>query len=259
MMNFRAVQFLLTMMTGVLPADAEISPASTPPTNLNPLVWDALEKSADLPTMTNLAYFTFWVTNNSSAEATILSTETSCDCTVVEATKILPWHLAPGDGGPLNVRLNTRGKFGLVTKTITVHSSHGAQMLTIHAKIPLTPAPSNVSVRKQDMMAGQADRQAVFRGSCAVCHTLPAAGQIGEMLFVKACGICHTAEHRAEMVPDLAALKHDTDAGYWLNWITLGKAGSLMPAFAQSEGGILDTNQIASLVEYLVKKYPQKK
>jgi hypothetical protein len=30
-----------------------------------------------------------------------------------------------------------------------------------------------------------------------------------------------------------------------------------MPAFAKSEGGILDTNQVESLVEYLVKKFPR--
>jgi mono/diheme cytochrome c family protein len=251
--EMRNLLYLFPFM-GALIARAEISPAPSSA----PLVWDALEKHADLPAMTNNAYFTFWVTNTSATEAAIVATETSCDCTVVEAAKILPWHIAPGESGPLNVRLNIRGKWGVVTKTITVHSSDGTQELTIHAKIPLTPAPSNISVRRRDMMAAQEDRQTVFRGSCAACHALPADGRTGEPLFVKACGICHTAEHRAEMVPDLAALKHDTDAAYWQNWITHGKEGSLMPAFAQSERGILDPNQIASLVEYLVKTYPSK-
>ncbi|HYG21953.1 MAG TPA: DUF1573 domain-containing protein [Verrucomicrobiae bacterium] len=220
------------------------------------LLWDAVEKSVELAAMTNIAGFTFWATNVSDGDVTIHSTETSCDCTVAQAAKLLPWRLAPGEGGSLKVNLNTRGRFGLVTKTITVHSSHGSQVLTIHARIPLTPAPANVSARQRDMMAALQDRQVVFQGSCAACHALPAAGKTGEVLFVKACGICHTAEHRAEMVPDLAALQSKKDEEYWRSWVTHGKPGSLMPAFAMEEGGILDTNQIESLVGYLLKKYP---
>jgi mono/diheme cytochrome c family protein len=59
-------------------------------------------------------------------------------------------------------------------------------------------------------------------------------------------------------VPDLFAIKHPTDAAFWREMITHGKPGSLMPAFALSDGGILDTNQIESLVEYAMKKYPSK-
>lgn len=249
----------MSLLVGVLFSAQSFSaqiPMSTPDI---PLHWDAMEKRIELSAMTNIAYFTFWVTNTATEEVTIHSTETSCDCTVAQAAKLLPWRLNPDDSGPLKVNLNTRGRFGLVTKTITVHSSHGSQVLTIRAQIPLTPAPANVSARQRDMMAALKDRQVVFQGSCAACHAMPAAGKTGEALFVKACGICHTAEHRAEMVPDLAALQKETSAEYWRLWITEGKSGTLMPAFARSEGGILDTNQIESLVEYLVTKYPARK
>ena len=206
--------------------------------------------------MTNLALFTFWVTNNSPSDAVIGFVEAECDCTVVEANKVFPWTIAPGAGGPLNVRVNIRGRFGIFVKTVTVHSSHGPQVLTVSMNIPLTPAPSNVSVRQKDVVAAKTDRQAVFRGSCAACHATPTFGLTGAALFQKACSICHQAEQRAEMVPDLTALKHPTDADHWRRWITSGKAGSLMPAFAHSEGGILDTNQIESLVEYVMKQFP---
>ena len=96
----------------------------------------------------------------------------------------------------------------------------------------------------------------MFSGSCAACHALPTVGLAGEHLFAKACAICHISTHRAEMVPDLAALKSATGPDYWRGWIMHGKEGTLMPAFAKSSGGILDTNQIESLVEFLVKKYP---
>jgi len=251
---FRLIQLCFVTLVGTLAADAEIPP-TTAGSN-NPLVWDAMEKKQELPGMTNLALFTFWVTNNSTSDAVISSVEAECDCTVVEARTVLPWIIAPGTGGPLNVRVNIRGRFGMFVKTVTVHTSHGPQVLTVSMKIPLTPAPSNVSVRQRDVMAAKADRLAVFRGSCAACHAAPTVGLSGPALFGKACGICHQAEQRAEMVPDLAALKHPTDAEYWRRWITSGKAGTLMPAFANSEGGILDTNQIESLVEYVMTNFP---
>jgi mono/diheme cytochrome c family protein len=231
-------------------------PAETKATASKPaLVWDAMEKRTDLPAMTNLAYFTFSFTNTSPAETTILSTESSCDCTVAEASSKLPWHLNPGEGGTFKIRMNTLGKFGLVTKTVTVHTTEATQLLTINVKIPITPAPFNFSVRKQDVMAAQADRQAVFKGNCAACHSLPAAHLSGSILFEKACGICHVSEHRAEMVPDLSKLKFETTLDYWRTNIMHGKVGSLMPAFAKSEGGMLETNQIESLVEYLQEEF----
>jgi hypothetical protein len=220
-------------------------------TEKNPLVWDASEISVDLPAMTNLVYFTFSVTNASATEATLVSTETSCECTLAEATSKLPWNIKPGEGGFLKVRMNTLGKFGLVTKTIVVHTSHGDQLLRVRVKIPVSPAPFNVSVRQQDMMAAKVDRQAVFHGNCAACHSLPTARMQG--------GICHISEHRAEMVPDLAKLNHETGADFWRTNIVHGKVGSLMPAFGKMEGGILETNQIESLVDYLVKRYPPPK
>lgn len=253
---FRILQFCFVTFAGTLSAHAEIPPATAVPNAPNPLVWDAMEKKQELPGMTNQALFTFWVTNNSLSEAAIGFVEAECDCTVVEGSKVLPWTIAPGAGGPLNVRVNIRGRFGVFIKTVTVHTSHGPQVLTVSMNIPLTPAPSNVSVRQKDLMAAKADRQALFRGSCAACHAAPTFGLTGAALFQKACSICHQAQQRAEMVPDLAALKHPTDADHWRRWITSGKAESLMPAFAHSEGGILDTNQIESLVEYVMKQFP---
>ena len=58
------------------------------------------------------------------------------------------------------------------------------------------------------------------------------------------------------MVTDLKALKNPTDRDYWKKWVTSGKVGSLMPAFAKAEGGPLTDEQIDSLANFLVTKYP---
>ena len=81
---------------------------------------------------------------------------------------------------------------------------------------------------------------------------------MGQELFVAACGICHEAEHRASMVPDLHALPHETSRGFWYVWITFGKTNSLMPGFAESEGGPLTSEQIGTLVDYLSETIPSK-
>jgi hypothetical protein len=74
--------------------------------------------------------------------------------------------------------------------------------------------------------------------------------------------ICHEANPRASMLPDL---HHLTDAAgkpiptneeFWRSWITVGKADTLMPAFAISQGGPLNDIQIASLAAYLNMAYP---
>ena len=56
---------------------------------------------------------------------------------------------------------------------------------------------------------------------------------------------------RATMVPDLHKLTDPTREEFWRSWITAGKADTLMPAFAATQGGPLSDLQIASLAAYL--------
>ena len=58
------------------------------------------------------------------------------------------------------------------------------------------------------------------------------------------------------MVADLHALNHDTNLDFWKTWTSQGKPGSLMPAFAASEGGPLNDAQINSLAQYLASTIP---
>jgi mono/diheme cytochrome c family protein len=79
---------------------------------------------------------------------------------------------------------------------------------------------------------------------------------MGKDLYVSACAICHEGERRAEIVPDLRAIKHETNAEFWRNWIANGREGSLMPAFSHEHGGPLTDAQMTSLVEYLLRAIP---
>ncbi len=241
---------------------AETPPVSPVPpaagTSTDPFAWSAQALESKAEPMARFVTFAFAFTNISSTPASILGTQSSCECTVAELPA-KPWILAPGAVGTLHVRMNVVGRFGLVTKVVAVETSHGTNLLTVRARIPLTPAPFNVSPRITDMAAAKKDPQTIFRDGCAACHAHPTIGRKGQELFVKACGICHQAEHRAEMVPDLAQIPRSKDAAYWRGIIVHGKPGTIMPAFAAAEGGILDPGQVDSLVEYLVRAYPPAK
>ena len=213
-----------------------------------PLVWDATSKKYDAQKGETNAFFAFNVTNASPAEVVVSAVRTSCGCTIAKVPT-LPWRLAPNASGQMEIKVDLRGKRGLLSKIVSVDSSAGLSLLTVNVNIP-EPDP-----REMNRMLAQADRQAVFRNDCVTCHVRPAIGKTGGALYSAACGVCHEAEHRATMVPDLKALNKPTDLNYWDTWVRFGKPGTLMPAFSKASGGPLEDDQVESLVAYLTDHF----
>ena len=222
----------------------------------SPLTWDEMNKEYTAQPGELTADFSFAVTNTSKADVVINWVRPSCGCTVAKLPPT-PWKLAPGEGGTIDLGVDLRGKYGTLSKYVSVDTSHGQIMLTIRVNIPAQQTARNnvLDTRTRNMQIAMADRQAVFKGSCAACHVNPAIGRKGEQLYSAACAICHDAPHRATMVPDLKALKFTPTKEYWAHWIKNGKPGSLMPAFAKAQGGPLSDEQIESLAEYLAHDY----
>ncbi|HVU23331.1 MAG TPA: DUF1573 domain-containing protein [Opitutus sp.] len=215
------------------------------------LEWDALEKTYDAKPGETEARVTFTVTNRSRKPVSVTGVATSCHCTLAQPPRD-PWVIAPGASDQLEVLVDLRNRRGTETKTIYVDTPAGEQELLLHVNVPPTPAMQ----RSMNLDVAFQDRQAVLRGDCATCHVAPAAGKQGAELFVKACLVCHGALHRASFVPDLGIAKEKRDAAFWEKWIREGKEGTLMPAFANANGGPLDDAQIASLVKYLAENLP---
>ena len=181
----------------------------------NPIVWDAMEKTAEAKAGEGAADFVFKATNTSSRPVTIISVHPSCGCTVVDLPAA-PWVLAPGASGNLPATVDFSGKDGALTKSLFVESSAGAQTLLIHIKLP----PADPEARAKNQALAKADRQAVFRGECASCHVIPGFRRTGEELFRGVCLNCHTTLERASMVPDLFSARGHRDAAWWRTWIT---------------------------------------
>lgn len=212
------------------------------------LAWDSTTKRYDAQRGETNALFAFSVTNTTPSEVIVNAVRTSCGCTIAKVPT-LPWHLAAGANGQMEVKIDLRGKRGLLSKIVSVDSTAGLSLLTVNVNIPEPDA------RELNQMAMLADRQAVFKNDCLKCHVTPTVGKTGENLYVTACGICHESDHRATMVPDLKALKKPANHDYWDNWVRHGKPGTLMPAFSKREGGPLEEAQIDSLVTYLTQRF----
>lgn len=232
----------------------------TPPNQIpdSMIAWDSVNKDSTVPFGSAEAKFEFSLTNISSGPITITSVATSCGCTVAKLPA-QPWFLAPGSNGEIHVTMNILNKSGRITKIVTVNSDKGSKMLLVNTTIlPGTGSAGAMGDRERNQQIATADRQAVFRGDCARCHAQPAQNKYGKDLYVAACGVCHESDHRATMVQNLHAIPQETNADFWRNWITNGKTGTLMPAFAQAQGGPLSDAQIGSLVQYLVVAIPSK-
>jgi mono/diheme cytochrome c family protein len=229
-------------------------PANIPVTPRVPtLVFDAETKEYDAKRGEMIAPFTFNLTNVWTNEIKIDQVHASCGCTTAKLPAT-PWRIPPGGSGAVQAQVNLAGKAGVFTKTLTFFTSVGNRVVTLKVKMPPTGADLAVMSaedRKAAMAKAAADPRAIFHGDCARCHVDKGAKALGQDLFAADCGICHESPHRDSVVPDLHALKHQTNPEFWKAMITFGKPHTMMPGFAASQGGPLTDEQIASLAAYL--------
>ena len=216
------------------------------------LAWNSLMETAEATNEQAFARFTFTFTNITAGNVTILNVHPSCGCTTAELPPV-PWLLPAGTNGEIKLKVNLEGKSGTLFKQVAVTTDKGIKnlMLRINILPPPPMAEMTEAQRAAGLAAAKADRQAVFKSDCASCHVKKIEGKYGQQLYDAICAICHESPHRASMVPDLHNLPVPTNEEFWRTWITAGKAGSLMPAFATSQGGPLSDLQIASLAAYL--------
>lgn len=220
------------------------------------IAWDSEMKTVDATDGQEFARFTFSFTNVTTNIVAILNVHPSCGCTTAEIPA-QPWILTPGTNATMRIKVDLEGKFGTLFKFVDVTTDKGKTQLNLRINIkPAPPMKISAAQRAAGVAAAKVDRQAVFKGNCASCHIKNVQSKYGERLFQATCSICHGAKPRATMVPDLANLKVPTSEEFWRTWITYGKPGTLMPAFAQSQGGPLTDMQIASLSAYLNAIHP---
>ena len=225
---------------------------SLPEGPVSGLAWDALFKESFAKKGETNVVVTFRFTNTTSSEIVLTAAKPSCHCTVIKDFAF-PKKIAPGESGQLKVEVDILVKTGALNKTIAVETSAATNLLSLTVHLP------TLDQREKNRVAAFVDRQAVFKLECAQCHAAPTVAKKGEPLYQAACAICHDSEHRADMVPDLAALKTPANENYWAQWITIGKPGTFMPGFHKRSGGPLTDEQISSLVAFLGERFSKRK
>lgn len=122
----------LTLVLPVFAGPPETAPA---PAKAESLKWDSEHKQAALKAGEVDVKFEFTATNASKSEVSISALKTSCGCTVAQLPTT-PYKLAPGSNVTISVAMNLAGKQGQITKTVTVESSAGSQVLLVSATVP---------------------------------------------------------------------------------------------------------------------------
>ena len=159
--------------------------------------------------------------NNGDELLKILGVSSTCGCTTL---KLKERRIKPGNVVDLDFLVDTRGKLGMVEKTITIHSND-----------PETPWKEVVTFHAMPSGMEGADTQAIFTPACSSCHIDNGINKKHEELYQAVCAMCHTND------------KFNSRGVALTDMITKGQKVIAMPAFGEH----LSEEQINSLVEYI--------
>ena len=167
---------------------------------------------------------TVYLKNSGDEPLKILGVSSTCGCTTLRLKKRL---VEPAKEVELRFIVDTRGKLGLIEKTITIHTntidSPHTETVHFHA------LPSG--------MAG-AETQAIFEPPCASCHFDTGIGKSEKALFEAICAMCHPSGEFKIKNPQVLQIM-----------ISEGNANIGMPGFGEH----FSEKQIQSIVQYLSK------
>jgi hypothetical protein len=166
-----------------------------------------------------------FIKNSGDETLKIRGVSSSCGCTTL---RLIKRHILPEEEVELRFVVDTRGKLGLIEKTITLHTNTAD-----------SPHTETVQFHALPSGMGGADTQAVFEPPCAACHLDSGVGKSGKALYESVCAMCHT---------DMKI--HTKNPEALLTMIFSGNAHIGMPAF----GEFLTKKQIHSLIQILSKK-----
>ncbi len=185
---------------------------------------------------------TFLFKNEGKGPARIVKTKSSCGCTTAE---IAFREYAPGESGRMDVTVDTKGKHGIMVKTIEVFLENADEdkiELTLTAELVPPPHP----VVENRLLVTTDSR-------CKTCHLDSGVGQKGAYLYHRVCAQCHGSKGAgasARALNDPAWLASVGDA--YLRDVTVhGLLDMYMPAYVDGVSPSLTEEQVKSLVDYI--------
>jgi cytochrome c553 len=189
---------------------------------------------------------TFKFKNDGAGAAKIVKTETSCGCTT--ASGALKKY-APGEHGEMEVVVDTKGKKGIIVKTVTVtleNNEVATAELSLTMKLNPPPHPKIGNIRNINTEAG-----------CKTCHLESGEGQTGVFLYHRVCSQCHGKKGVGGFGRAFtdAAWQQVSDE-YIRQMIRIGLPEKGMPSYVNGVTPPLTSEQVDSLIQYIRSLVP---
>lgn len=184
---------------------------------------------------------TFKLKNDGEGMAKIVKTETSCGCTTASGALK---EYAPGEHGEMEVVVDTKGKKGIVIKTVTVTlENNEAPTVELSLSMKLEPPPHP---KIEKMININTDTV------CKTCHLESGAGQTGVFLYHRVCNQCHGKKGVGGFARALNDAGLDKlDDAHLKKVIYAGMPDKGMPSFVDGVTPPLTEEQVDSLIKYV--------
>lgn len=185
---------------------------------------------------------TFKLRNDGAGTARIVKTETSCGCTT--ASGALKAY-APGEAGEMEVVVDTKGKKGIVVKTVTVtmeNNEAATAELSLTMKLNPPPHPKIGNIRNINTEA-----------ACKSCHLESGEDQSGVFLYHRVCSQCHGKKGTGGfgLAHNDAKWQQQLDDERIKKAIHAGLPDKGMPSFVDGVTPPLSDEQVGSLIQYI--------
>lgn len=222
-------------------APVTVAPQASTPTQNGHIVFE--ESFFDFGTVTegDIIKHTFKFRNDGAGKAKIVKTETSCGCTTASGALK---EYAPGESGEMEVVVDTKGKKGIVIKTVTVTlENHEAPTVELSLSMKLEPPP-HPKIEKMVNINTDA--------ACKTCHLESGAGQTGVFLYHRVCNQCHGKKGVGGFARALNDEELDKlDDAHIKKVIHGGLPEKGMPSFVEGVSPPLTDEQVDSLIKYI--------
>ncbi|KAF0201912.1 MAG: hypothetical protein FD173_2070 [Gallionellaceae bacterium] len=183
---------------------------------------------------------TFKFKNDGAGKVKIVKTETSCGCTT--ATGALREY-APGESGEMEVVVDTKGKKGIIVKTVTLTlENNEAATVDLSLTMKLEPPPHPKIEKMRNINADAA---------CKSCHLESGVGQSGVFLYHRVCAQCHGKKGVGGFARALNDAKWHVSDAYIRKMIHAGLPEKGMPSFVDGVTPPLSDEQVGSLIAYI--------
>lgn len=186
---------------------------------------------------------TFKFKNEGAGPVKVIKTEASCGCTTLNG---VVKEYAPGETAEMVVEIDTKGKKGIVVKTVTLTlENNDVATVEISMAMKLEPPPHPKMEKMRNINA---------EAACKTCHLESGVGETGVFLYHRVCAQCHGKKGVGGFGRALNdATWQKVDDAHIKKVIHEGLPDNGMPSFVEGVTPPLTDDQVGSLVQYIRK------